>query len=45
MISKKDPLVAEIKKWVDDQYANGRQTVISTAELEKLIVTYKKDIE
>ncbi len=45
MVSKKDPLVVEIKKWVDEQYANGRQTVISTAELEKLIVTYKKDVE
>lgn len=45
MISKRDPMVTEIKKWVDDQYANGRQTVISTAELEKFIVTYKKDNE
>lgn len=44
-ISKRDPMVTEIKKWVDDQYANGRQTVISTAELEKFIVTYKKDNE
>ena len=45
MISKRDPMVTEIKKWVDEQYANGRQTVISTAELEKFIVTYKKDNE
>lgn len=45
MISKRDPMVTEIKKWVDEQYANGRQTVISTAELEKIIVTYKKDNE
>ncbi len=45
MISKRDPLVAEIKQWVDEQYASGRQTVISTAELEKFIVTYKKDDE
>jgi isopropylmalate/homocitrate/citramalate synthase len=45
MISKRDPMVTEIKKWVDEQYANGRQTVISTAELEKYIVTYKKDNE
>ena len=45
MVSKRDPMVTEIKKWVDEQYANGRQTVISTAELEKLIVTYKKEIE
>lgn len=45
IISKRDPMVTEIKKWVDEQYANGRQTVISTAELEKFIVTYKKDNE
>jgi isopropylmalate/homocitrate/citramalate synthase len=45
MVTKKDPLVIEIKKWVDEQYANGRQTVISTVELEKLIVTFKKDLE
>ncbi len=45
IISKLDPMVTEIKKWVDEQYANGRQTVISTAELEKFIVTYKKDNE
>ena len=45
IISKRDPMVTEIKKLVDEQYANGRQTVISTAELEKFIVTYKKDNE
>lgn len=43
MISKRDPMVTQIKNWVDEQYANGRQTVISTAELEKYIVTYKKE--
>jgi isopropylmalate/homocitrate/citramalate synthase len=45
MISKKDPLVAKIKAWVDEQYADGRQTVISTAELEKMIVTFRKEEE
>ncbi len=43
MVSKRDPLVAKIKAWVDEQYAEGRQTVISTAELERLIVTFQKD--
>jgi hypothetical protein len=45
MITKKDPLVVKIKSWVDEQYAAGRQTVISTAELEKLIVTFRKEAE
>ena len=45
MITKKDPLVYKIKAWVDEQYAAGRQTVISTAELEKLIVTFRKEEE
>lgn len=45
MITKKDPLVYKIKAWVDEQYAAGRQTVISTVELEKLIVTFRKEEE
>lgn len=40
-LSKKDPLVFYIKEWVDAQYAAGRQTVISSKELEKLIIKYK----
>ena len=40
-LSKKDPLVLHIKEWVDAQYAAGRQTVISSKELEKLIIKYK----
>ncbi len=42
-VTKKDPLVAYIKTWVDEQYADGRQTVISSRELEKLIQKYKKE--
>ncbi len=45
MITKKDPLVVKIKAWVDEQYATGRQTVISTTELERLIVTFRKEEE
>ena len=45
MVSKRDPLVIKIKAWVDEQYAQGRTTVISTAELEKLIVTFQKEEE
>ncbi len=36
-LEKNDPLVTAIKAWVDDQYANGRQTVISDAEMDRLI--------
>lgn len=36
-VEKSDPLVQEIKQWVDDQYAAGRQTVISDGEMEKLL--------
>ena len=45
MVSKRDPLVTKIKAWVVEQYAQGRTTVISTAELEKLIVTFQKEEE
>ena len=36
-IAKNDPLVVELKKWVDEQYEQERQTVMSTAELEEKI--------
>lgn len=42
-VTKKDPMVAYIKEWVDAQYAAGRQTVISSKELEHLIVRYRKE--
>jgi hypothetical protein len=42
-VTKKDPIVAYIKEWVDEQYVGGRQTVISSRELEKLIQKYKKE--
>ncbi|MGM9596382.1 MAG: 2-isopropylmalate synthase [Eubacteriales bacterium] len=42
-VTKKDPMVAYIKEWVDAQYAAGRQTVISSKELEQLIVRYRKE--
>lgn len=32
-IAKNDPLVAEVKKWVDEEYAGGRVTVITDTEL------------
>lgn len=36
-LEKTDPLVASIKQWVDQQYADGRQTVISDEEMDCLI--------
>ena len=36
--SKDDPLVLKLKDWVDDLYADGRTTVVSTMELEKKIL-------
>ena len=41
MISKKDPLVLYIKKWVDEQYADGRITYITTSELVSLVEEYQ----
>ena len=36
-LSKNDPLILALKGWVDDQYENGRQTMISHKEiLEKV---------
>ena len=36
--SKDDPLVLKLKDWVDELYADGRTTVVSTMELEKKIL-------
>ena len=33
-VEKHDPLVAALRDWVDQQYADGRQTVIANSELE-----------
>ena len=36
-VDKKDPIVAEIKKHVDREYADGRQTAMSDSELKDYI--------
>ena len=36
-LTKKDPLIVSIKEWIDQQYEDGRQTVISHKEMEELI--------
>ena len=36
-IDKRDPLVVSLKEWIDKQYDGGRQTSLSTNELEEEI--------
>ncbi len=36
-VDKSDPLVAEMKRWVDQAYEAGRQTVMSAKELEEKV--------
>ena len=36
-VSKKSPLVIALKEWIDKEYADGRQTTLSNAELEEKI--------
>ena len=43
-MTKKDPLVIHIKDWIDGQYAEGRQTVISDSELEALVSTFEPEV-
>src|SRR5699024_8074382 len=33
-IAKNDPLVAQLKAWVDEEYENGRQSTLGRHELE-----------
>ena len=42
-LTKKDDMVLYIKAWVDEQYNGGRQTVISTEEMEMLVMEYRKE--
>ncbi len=36
-INKRDPLVLQLKEWIDAEYEDGRQTVMSDIELENKI--------
>ena len=36
-VGKKDELVVQLKNWIDEQYADGRQTTLSPEELETKI--------
>lgn len=42
-ISKTDPLILFLKEWVDKEYAEGRQTSISSLELESLVQMFKEN--
>ncbi len=37
LLSKSDPLIVALKQWVDQEYEDGRQTMISHKELEEKI--------
>ncbi|KNF10014.1 putative (R)-citramalate synthase CimA [Gottschalkia purinilytica] len=39
-LNKKDSRILPIKKWVDEQYENGRTTVIRNDELESITLKY-----
>ena len=36
-VVKSDPLVAQLKEWVDAEYENGRQNTLARRELEEKI--------
>ena len=36
-INKHDPLVVELKKWIDAEYENGRQSSMTNKEMEEKI--------
>ena len=36
-LSKRDPIVLTLKEWIDKEYEDGRQTALTTAELENKI--------
>ncbi len=41
-VSKQDDIVLYLKAWVDKEYENGRQTIISTKELKEVVESYLK---
>ena len=42
-LNKKSPLVIQLKQWVDEQYEDGRQTVMTDHELEEMIAKLAPD--
>lgn len=43
-VSKQDPMVLKVKEWIDIQYAEGRQTLISDGELEALVESFAPEV-
>lgn len=43
-VNKQSEVVVKIKEWVDAEYANGRQTVISDEELKGLVEAYAPEL-
>ncbi len=39
-LDKRDPLVVRLKDWIDEEYEDGRQTVLSNKELEDKIAEF-----
>jgi isopropylmalate/homocitrate/citramalate synthase len=39
-LDKRDPLVVALKEWIDEEYEDGRQTVLSNKELEDKIAEF-----
>ena len=44
MLEKSSPLVIGIKEWVDQEYADGRVTVMTDEELLKEITSVEKKL-
>ena len=44
-VDKNSELVVKLKKWVDEQYEDGRVTVISDEELIVAIERYCQELE
>ncbi len=42
-VDKNSPIINYIKKWIDAEYENGRQTSISDTELKKCIDSFNKN--
>ena len=36
-VSKHDEIVVTMKKWIDEEYEDGRQTILSNKELESML--------
>ncbi len=42
-VNKRDEFIVKMKEWIDEQYDEGRQTVIGDEELEELLDVYAPD--